>query len=507
MFSLGQGRFSILVLLLAAVPGTAGAAEMTSAFAAYQGRDYARAAAELFEVSQKDPSLPNRQQAEFLLGKSLQELGYYVPALAYYRSVIYAGKTHPSHKEAWTQLIDLARLLKDDFIIPAIVNARYDADADTLGSLDADRILAINYMIGALSYRQTKFDTAYEFLGSIKVSNPYYYLRARYLMGVVRIRKQDNKGAIALFDEVINAVHEDDEDEEHQSLKNLAALGKARANYALGDFKASTEAYRSVPRFSAEWYDALFENAWSYFMAEDYGRALGEIESVLSPYFNKRFRAEAYVLAATIYYSNCQFDRTRGMLDAFKERYESALEQLNAYVASERKNTDFYKDLVNTADAIPVEILRQVRRNGRFLNYHRIISEINREQEMLGRADNWRSTSLRGELEGILKDQKETFESYTGGWVKSQLKNQASVLNQFVNNARLIKFETATSEKEVLEAGGEIAGMKRKRLPRPDIPDDQHQHWNFKGEYWVDEVGYYVHSVRKECVEAGVAAQ
>ena len=91
--------------------------------------------------------------------------------------------------------------------------------------------------------------------------------------------------------------------------------------------------------------------------------------------------------------------------------------------------------------------------------------------------------------------------------MKSQLKNQASVLNQFVNNARLIKFETATSEKEVLEAGGEIAGMKRKRLPRPDIPDDQHQHWNFKGEYWVDEVGYYVHSVRKECVEAGVAAQ
>lgn len=494
-----------IVTLAAAAP--AAAADMTSAFAAYQSKDFSRAAVELYEVSQKDSSLPNRQQAEFLLGKSLQELGYYIPALAYYRSVIYAGTSHPSHKEAWTQLIDLARLLKDDFIVPIIVNARYDADAATLGSLDADRILAINYMIGALSYRGNKMDTAYDFLGSIKSSNPYFYFRARYMMGVIRARKQDNKGAVALFDEVISSVKEDEEDEDRLAIRNMAILGKARAYYALQQFKESTEAYRSVPRFSNEWFDALLENAWANFQQEDYGRALGEIESVLSPYFNKHFRAEAYVLGATIYYSNCQFDRTRGMLDAFKERYEPELEKVNAYLASDKKDGEIYKDLVNTADAIPTELLRHVRRNGRVLNFHRIVSEINREQGLLGRADNWRSASLRGEIEGILKDQKESFENATGKLVRDKLKLTASALNQFVNNARLIKFETATSEKEVLEAGGEIAGMKRKRLPRPDIPNDQHQHWNFRGEYWVDEVGYYVHSVRKECVEAGVAQQ
>ncbi len=494
-----------LAVLMLVAPQAQAAADMASAFDAYKSKDYRRAAVELYDVAQNDSSLPNKQQAEFLLGRSLQELGYYVPAIAYYRSVIFAGPSHPSHKEAWVQLIDIARLLKDDFIVPTIVNTRYDKDGETLGSLDNDRIFAVNYMIGALSYRRAQYDTAYDFLGSIKSSNAYFYLRARYLMGVIRIRKADNKGAIALFEEVIKAVPDDEEDEDRVSFRNLSILGKARAHYALGEFKEATDAYRSVPRFSEQWFDALFENAWSYYQQDNYGRALGEIESVLSPYFNKRLRAEAYVLAATVYYSNCQFDRTRSMLDAFKANYEAPLEKLNAYTASNRDPKEFYRDLVNTSDAIPGEILRQVRRNGRFLNYHRILVETKREQEMLGRADNWRGSKLRDELEGILKEQYDSFEAYTGKWVKQQLVNQASDLTQRINNARLIKFETASSEKEVLEAGGDIANLKRKRLPRPDIPDDQHQHWNFKNEYWKDEIGYYVHSVRKECAELGVA--
>lgn len=479
-------------------------ADMNSAFNLYQGKNYKQAAVELYEVMQRDPSLPNRQQAEFLLARSLEAQGYYIPALVFYANVFKTGKSHPSQQEAAAQLVTLAKTLHDDFVVPAIINQRYDADFETLAKLDADRINSINYMVGVLSYRVGKDDDAAQNLQAVQGD---LAAKARYLQGVIRIRKNDNEGAIALFKQVIESISPEDENEDRMNARNLAILGTARAHYALGRFKESAETYAQVPRFSKQWFDAIFESSWAYFQTEDYGRALGAIESVLSPYFNKRFRAEAYVLGAMIYYSNCQFDRTRSMLEAFKGRYEPALKQLNDYLASGRKDEEYYRDVVASSANLPLEIVRQIRRNGRFLNYHRLLTELNREQEMLSRADNWRNAALKGELENILKDQKEQFEEGTGRWSKSLLSTQKDILTQFVNQATIIKFETATSEKEILEAGGDVAGKQRKRLPRPDIPNDQYQHWNYRGEYWSDEIGFYVHGVRKECSELGVAAQ
>ncbi len=457
-----------------------------------------------FEAMQKDQSQSERQKAEYQLAAALEAQGYLIPAMYYYKNVFLTGSEHPNLHDSIVALINIARQLKDDFVVPSIIASRYDQYFEQLSKLDGERAMHVNYMIGALDYRQGKFDFALKSLGAVE---GLLKAKARYLMGVILVRQGDNKGALAHFSAAVELVNANDADEARIAVRNLALLGIARAQYALGQYGAASESYQKVPRFSKEWPEALLENGWSYFQQEDYGRALGQVESVLTPFFNKRFRAEAFVLAATVYYSNCQFDRTRGMLEAFMQRYEPALEKVRKYVATERKNTEIYQDLVATNAALPEELLRQIRRNGRFLNYHRVISEINREQVNLAAADNWRGSAMRTELETILREQKSEFEDYTGRWVAAQWKNQAEVLQQFVNQARIIKFETATSEKEIIERGGSVTGLTRRRLPRPEIPSDQFNHWNFRGEYWADEVGYYVHSVRKECAEAGVATQ
>ena len=55
------------------------------------------------------------------------------------------------------------------------------------------------------------------------------------------------------------------------------------------------------------------------------------------------------------------------------------------------------------------------------------------------------------------------------------------------------------AEAEWLAQGREILKGRRRRLPRPEIPTDQWQHWNFDGEYWKGELGYFHHSIRSEC--------
>ena len=52
---------------------------------------------------------------------------------------------------------------------------------------------------------------------------------------------------------------------------------------------------------------------------------------------------------------------------------------------------------------------------------------------------------------------------------------------------------------EDMVAAAEILKGRRARLPRPEIPTDQWQHWGFKKEYWKDELGYIEHSLRSEC--------
>jgi tetratricopeptide (TPR) repeat protein len=451
-----------------------------------------------FNTVQRGADAKERQRAEYQLALALQEQGLLIPALYYYKNVFLAGPQHPHLFDSIKALVSIATELKDDFIVPTIIASRYEQYFDQLSKLDSERAMRVNYMVGALDYRQGKYDTATESLSAVEGS---LKAKARYLLGVISVRKSDNKAAIGRWNEVLELIPDGDLDEERASLRNTAILGIARAQYALGQYAESSATYATVPRFSKEWYDSLFESAWAYFQQEDYGRALGQVESVLSPYFNKRFRPEAFVLAATVYYSNCQFDRTRTLLDAFRGRYDSSLAMLQTYLKKDRQGTLVYQDIVHTSEDLPIDALRQIRRNGRFLNYHRIISEIDREQKNLALADNGQGRAMQSELDNILKEQRSELEEYTGRWLKAQWKLQAETLQTFINQARIIKLETATSEKEILEAGGSLAQAARKRLPRPAIPNDQSNHWNFRGEYWADEVGYYVHSVRKECSE------
>jgi len=312
-------------------------------------------AAQLFETMQHSPDTVARMNAEYHLAVSLEVQGYLIPALYYYKNVFLAGPTHPHLQDSVNALVNIATKLNDDFVVPTIIASRYDQYFEYLSKLSGDRAMQVNYMIGALDYRQGKYDFALESLGAVEgLLKP----KARYLMGVIRVRKNDNKGAIQQWNEVLELISEHDTQEERAALRNTATLGIARAQYALGLYVESSATYLQVPRFSKEWFDSLFENSWSYFQQEDYGRSLGQIESVLSPYFDKHFRAEAFVLAATVYYSNCQFDRTRTMLDVFKNRYEPELAKVQAYLASDRKSTDIYADLVTTSNAVPVDMLR-----------------------------------------------------------------------------------------------------------------------------------------------------
>ena len=111
----------------------------------------------------------------------------------------------------------------------------------------------------------------------------------------------------------------------------------------------------------------------------------------------------------------------------------------------------------------------------------------------------WRGTRLAEDLSAIIQQQLEGLEPVVGVWVKRQLVNRMAMLQNFQSQVELLDFEVTDAEAEWLAQGREILKGRRRRLPRPDIPNDQWQHWGFNGEYWKGELGYYQHALGDEC--------
>ncbi len=495
-------KLASLAALSMFVSAPAFAQNIDQAITAYNDDKFAEAAFLFYEVKDKTDSPDDRVRAEYYLAHSLYKGGYLLPAYQYYGEVFNAGDAHPYFLKAAEGLLNVADSLGDDTLIPEVINRGY---SNEFGKLKSDKLNAINYMIGMISQRRSNFAEAADFLKAVTKNSPYY-LKARYLLAIMAVKVATEQGAedyseaIKLFSEIENALKDAVKDKE-KKLYRLAILGKARAYYSQGSFAESVQFYEKVPRFSEDWYDAMFESGWAYFQNAQFGKALGMVHSIQSPYFDERYRAESFVLKATGYFQMCHFDRTRITLEDFFKLYEPMSESLKPWLEGEQTDAEMVELIVKgDAKKFPEEIRLQISNNRRFQKFLSQVREVDRELE-LGKG-NFPDGSFKSQMMGLLREQREQRVSLTGKLVRQQLRREAVGLENFLNQARIIKFETADAERKMLEAGKDITKGPRAQGPRPFVPNSTYQYWAFNGEYWIDELGFYEHSIKDECPQA-----
>ncbi|MEL6185369.1 MAG: tetratricopeptide repeat protein, partial [Myxococcota bacterium] len=464
------------------------------------------------DVINRTSNPDDRVKAEYYLAHSLYKAGYLLPAFQYYGEVFNQGPSHPYFLRATEGLLGVAKDLEDDLAVPEVINRGY---ATEFQNLSADRLNSINYMIGMLSQRRGNVVEATDFLQAV-TPNAEEYPKARYLLGIMSLQVARSQGA-EKYDETLSYFREIEEllegteDEKDKKLYRLALLGMARTYYSQGDYAKSVEYYEKVPRFSDDWYDAMFESGWAYRMnafdqttkqgkSREIGKALGMTHSVQSPYFDGSYRAESFVLKATAYFDMCHFDRARKTLDDFFELYEPMAEGLKPYLTDEQTDAELVDLAVNGSSDFPDEIRQRIANNRRFQRFSNQIEETRTELERA--QTNFPDGAFKSQLMQLLRDQQETRVALTGRLVRGQIARESAFLEDFIGQARIIKFETADAERKMLEAGKDITKGPRAKGPRPYVPNAKRQFWGFNGEYWIDELGFYQHSIRDECVDA-----
>lgn len=480
----------------------------------YDKGDYYSASIEFFKVirGETKDSAPNKQRGEFFMGKTLYQMRYYAASLAYFDAIVQAGGAHRYYSITLKWLSALAKVLPESAGILEKIGkySREDLEDPALNSVRAE----LYYLLGRNYYREGSegsFEQAIELFQSVPRDSEFYP-KAKFFEGVTFVRQYKGGPALEAFKEILTIAQEPElrkkyQAEDIQSYEEQAHLQMARVFYSNKKFDTAIKYFEKIPQESLDWLDSQFEASWAYFMKKGNSKALGNIHTLNAPYFESEFFPESIVLKAVIYFNYCRYDRTLEALNDFKATYPALRDDLSQVVKTEPDdNAAFYQYVLKIRQGKPVLPDRQLRlaqtslQDRTLLKTFAYVEELDREITLYEKSDKaWKTTAIAGEVLQELTVQKSLAEAEAGRLARERLDRLVKELTELNRMAKKIKIEVlgAKAGQKTAELKGEeiYADSRQESI----YVDDEHQMWEFTGEYWKDELGYYRYRISSRC--------
>lgn len=283
--------------------------------------------------------------------------------------------------------------------------------------------------------------------------------------------------------------------------RDYCIVGIARAYFAKKDFKNANLAYLDLKKESHVWPEILFEEAWNSFYMKNYNRTLGKLVTYKAPIFNYFFNTEIEILRALTYMELCLWKDAKIVVNKFYKKYSGGANYLNSFLKTHGKDVTYYYQLIKSK-------MRKTHRGNSMLS--RILKSIIKDPTFI---ELWKSYTLglkelskvssgssRGNRRIIKSNIKESVvlqQKLIGAYVRKKIFLIKDILNRSFEDMSYIKLEVLSRKKKNLY---NISNNKRSRgsLSNLSITDKQY-FWTFNGEFWADELGDYVFSLKSEC--------
>lgn len=480
-------------------------AEMEEANRAYQKQDFLRASLILYRiVTRNEVALtPVSQKAQYTLGKTLYRLGLYQASVNFFDQVVQGGPDHRYFKATCKWLYYLSRKIAGD---PGLLEkiSKYQLDA-----CPGEFRNELAYLQGQYHYQTGAVEQGLTLLKQVSPSS-LYFPKAKFLEGISYVRQDQPAPAVEAFKELlrvtVDGTSKATEDLRH--FNQLAILSMARVFFSTGQFQTSVKYYDQVPLDSVLWLDALFEASWTFFRMNNHEKALGNLHTLSSPFFGDEYLPEADILRAVIFYSNCNYDKARETINDFRLNYEPLRDEIREHLDAFGDPTEFYQFLLRLqtsgASMSPRvgQILSAAFQDKTLKRINDYVRELDREIDLIRLS---KSTWSRSQLAELIIQETEVIKSLAvhdaGSMAKQRLQRVVDELNDLIGQSLKIEFEIASAEKGVLENRLQGAGFVNKPNLQSDpyATDEEHIYWPFTGEYWRDELGYYLYTIKSEC--------
>jgi tetratricopeptide (TPR) repeat protein len=498
---------------------------LANALRLYQQERYMEASVQFQRVvgGQTDDAPANVQKAQFFLGKSLYHLRYYQSALAIFDEITQAGQGHVYFGQTLQWLAQLASQLPEPAGIIERVG-RYGVDQleqfNTPES--ADLYNQLLFLMGRFKYNQGEFEEAITLFQRVDRQSRFY-VNAKFFEGISHVRLRHASPAVESFRAIIEAIDGGVQGvEDTARMRNLAWISLARVYYTAANHTDAesgehavdgrllgnaVEAWNRVGQDSEYWLDALFEESWAFFLADEYARALGNIHTLYSPYFDDAYYPEALVLKAVVFFSACQIENASAMVSTFHERYDPVAQELSSTLEQFQDNQQFFEFLqrVRSGEAELSPRIRGIvstalsdRTLLRNLEYVRLLES---EEARLNQAPaEFRNSELGARILQDIFVAKSFAIDQTGDLARARYNRLIDELNELMTQVDTVELEIATYQRGQLDAEAQQQLTELARSGGLDVHvDEEHQMWPFDGEYWRDELGFYRQQVTSQC--------
>jgi len=476
----------------------------------YDKKDYYSSSIELKKVldGESGDDAKNKQRAEFFMGKTLYQMGFYAGSMAYFDKIVQAGDAHTYHGAALKWLAALSRVLPETSGILEKIGT-YDPSALNDPSLASvkDELL---FLLGRHFYKHGDFDKAIALFQQVSRESPFF-IKAKFFEGVTYVREYQGKPAVDAFKEILVIGEEQPKQyslDDIADYRELAQLQMARVFYSTQQFDTSIKYFEKLPQNSADWAESLFEASWAYFMKTLNSKALGNIHTLNAPYFENEFYPEAVLLRSVIYFKYCLYDQAEEAIADFNDKYGPLTKNLHDIIAKTDDNAEFYNYVklvkANKAGLSPVtqRLVMSVLNDKTLLKTFAWVDELNHELDMLQKSDKaWQTTQVAAEELQELTVQQSVAAGEAGKVARDRIDRLQRELGALQRDGTKIKYEILQAKADKLSAdaaagAGRVAADHKEE---PIIIDDEHFQWKFDGEYWKDELGYYRFKIRSRC--------
>src|SRR5690606_36495246 len=332
---------------------------LANALRLYQQERYEESAVQFQRVveGETQDAPANVQKAQFFLGKALYHLRFYQSALAIFDEITQQGQGHNYFGQTLQWLAQLATQLPEPAgIIEKVGRYGVDQLQQFTTPESGDLYNHLIYLMGRHKYAQGEFEEAIALFQRVDRQSDYY-VYARFFEGIAHVRTRRAQPAIAAFRAIVEAIDQGVSGiEDVGRMRDLAWLSLAHVYYTAANrtndegnrqidgrlLGNAVEAWNRIGVGSEYWLDALFEESWAFFLADEYSRAMGNIHTLYSPYFDDAYYPEALVLKAVIFFSACQIENAEAMIAQFHERYDPVQSELQTTLEQFQDNQAFF---------------------------------------------------------------------------------------------------------------------------------------------------------------------
>jgi hypothetical protein len=439
--------------------------------------------------------------AEQRLAAALMQLGHLTASHRLFARIA-ARPGHPGRPAAYLALARLAARLPDAADVGEAL-ARYGIEhLARLG--DRPRLRArVAFLTGRAHYRDGRDEDALAFLAEVGAASRWFP-RAQLLGGMVAVRDRRAPDAARAFKAAIDALEGGRDD----ALRDLARLSLARLFYSSAfagqavaidarRLNAAVRQWQAIGDDSPHWFSAQLELAWAYFMAGDHPRALGLLHTVQAPYFEDRFVAEADVLRAITYFTNCDYDNTLAVVARSRRDIDAVSAALTTVL---RRGDELPARLAHGlpgGDERARGLFDAVRRQERIAGLLRYAAHTRRARAAL------RDMPMTPALEVAAAELAQASRAARRGaaaLARRELRGELEALARVRRDGQKLTIDVVNAQRALLEemAGGTL-WTDRGDPVFEARPDPEHVMWPFDGEYWRDELGTYRVVVTSRC--------